>query len=162
MTHELLHQWTKKNAPETITDLRTVLRHAEKIMHFDCKHIPSRFLLSELVSQSARLYTAVSCWKRVKTMKHLDNYCSPGFWTTIMWLWHGEVCAIWLVILVWGSHLDKQLQKKTWLRCTQCLGICNQHRTPWSLVIFWQNPSEIVPSFLVFFRQEYDCRRQFG
>lgn len=41
-----------------ITDLRAVLHHIEKIIHFDCKHIPNRLLLSELVSQQGcvRLY----------------------------------------------------------------------------------------------------------
>lgn len=129
------------------SDLRAALHHIEKITHFDCKHIPSRFLLGELVSQSERLYTAVSCWKRVKIMKHLDNYCSPGFWTTIMWLWHGQVCAIRVVILVWGFHLVKKLQK-IWLCCIECSGTCNQCRTPWCLlkavVIFRQNLSEIA------------------
>ena len=88
------------------------------------------FLLSELVSQSARLYTAVSCWKRVRIMKHLDNYFSPGFWTTIMWLWHREVFAIWPVILDPPMVPSGKIKhRKARLYCIQCVEIFNQCKT---------------------------------
>lgn len=135
MSFYISEQKTYEVLPENITDLRMDLHHTEKIMHLDCKHIPCRILLSELVSRSARLYTTVSCWKRVKILKHLDNYCSPGFWATIMW-WQRGVCSIWLVTLVWRFYLNKKWKKP----CLCCIALWNI----WSVQYFGFNTCDVL------------------
>lgn len=115
-----------------VTDPRAVPHHIEKIIHFDCKHIPSRLLLSELVSRQGcvRLYS-VEEGQNYETSGQL--LCSPVL--NDSYFTFRDSCAIWLIILIWRYQMDKK-----WMTILHRV----VKNTQSVFVTFWLNPSWIV------------------